>query len=678
MPSAMKMVCVLLWWWLGTAAGGHVPRPPIRADSLRWQLATAPPDSARVLLLAQLAYELTQTDPLATIDYGQQALLLAQQLGFRRGEGWALVRLGSGFREAGNYLAALQVGLEGLRLAEQLRDPDLTGRALNALGYLYWEQSNSRPALAYFFRAKAVAEQSHNRKLLTRVMGNIGNVYHQLHRLDSARLYLRQGYALDLSEHDLTSEVGDAAMLGNVYARLGDFPAAQRYYRRSIRRARDQRITFALCRAYLGQARLFQRQHGPGADSALYCGQQALAAAQQGHYPKGVLEASQFLAHAHAARRDSAAAFRYLTLASATRDSLFGLSKMAQVQALDVSERLRQQEQAVQQKRAADQRRQQWLLAALVGAVPVLLLLWRNNRLKQRANRQLNAWNIQIAAQRDALSQALAELKTAQEQLLRREKMAFLGELTAGIAHELQNPLNFVANFAGVSAELAAELLAEVALPVLNREGLQTVARDLQYNQERIRRHGLRASAIVRDMLEHSRIGPGQRAPCNLNALAEEMLTLAYQNLCASDQAFRATLRTDLDPRLGTVPVVAPDIGRMLLNLCANALYAVRQRQQELAAAGGPATAYEPTVSVSTHRPTGKVVEIRVHDNGTGIPREILGKVFQPFFSTKPPGEGTGLGLSLCYDIVTNGHGGTLTAASEAGRYTEFTIRLPG
>ena len=190
-----------------------------------------------------------------------------------------------------------------------------------------------------------------------------------------------------MSEHDLTSEVGDAATLGDVYARLGDFPAAQRYYRRSIRRAQDQRITFALCRAYLGQARLFQRQHGPGADSALYCGQQALAAAQQGHYPKGMLEASQFLAQAHVARRDSAAAFRYLTLASATRDSLFGLSKMAQVQALYVSEQLCQQEQAVQQKRAADQRRQQWLLAALVGVVPVLLLLlWRNNRLKQRFN----------------------------------------------------------------------------------------------------------------------------------------------------------------------------------------------------------------------------------------------------------------------------------------------------
>ena len=194
------------------------------------------------------------------------------------------------------------------------------------------------------------------------------------------------------------------------------------------------------------------------------------------------------------------------------------------------------------------------------------------------------------------MSQALAELKTAQEQLLRREKMAFLGELTAGIAHELQNPLNFVANFAGVSAELAAELLAEVALPVLNREGLQTVARDLQYNQERIRRHGLRASAIVRDMLEHSRIGPGQRAPCNLNALAEEMLTLAYQNLCASDQTFRATLRTDLDPRLGTVPVVAPDICRTLFQ-------PVRQRllRRAAAPAGAGCCRRRPRRRVRTH-----------------------------------------------------------------------------
>lgn len=672
----MTTFCALFLWWLAPAFGPLAP-PPGRLDSLRLALETAPADTARVLLLTQLAYEITQTDPLATIGYGKQALQLAQQLGFRRGEGWALVRLGSGFREAGNYPAALQIGLQGLRLAEALRDPALLGRALNALGYLYWEQGNSRPALAYFFRAKAVAEKSRNVKLLTRVMGNIGNVYEQLQRLDSALLYLKQGFVLDAREHDLTSEVGDAAMLGNVYAALGNPQVAQVYYRHSILRARSGHITFALCRAYLGQARLFERLGGARADSSLYFAKQALAAGQQGRYPKGILEASQFLAAAYASRRDNAAAFRYLTLASATRENLFSLAKMAQVQALDLSERLRVDELADQHRLAAAQLRQLVLVAALLAAVPLLLLLWRNNRLKQQANQQLYTWSKNLAAHRDALRTALADLKTAQDQLMRREKLAFLGELTAGIAHELQNPLNFVANFAGVSAELTAELQVEVSRPVLDRKALQALATDVQLNQEKIREHGQRASSIVKTMLEHSRNGPAPRFPTDLNALVVEALTLAYQNLCGTDHAFHAFLHTRLDPELGPVPVVAQDLSRVLLNVCANALYAVRQRELAAAATGGLG-GYEPTVVVSTHRAaSGHAVEIRVRDNGTGIPKKLQAKIFQPFFTTKPPGEGTGLGLSLSYGIVTQTHGGTLTVASKEGQFTEFTICLP-
>ncbi|WP_345057213.1 tetratricopeptide repeat-containing sensor histidine kinase [Hymenobacter glaciei] len=672
----MTTFCALFLWWLAPAFG-HLAHSPGRVDSLRFALRTASVDTVRVLLLNELAYELTQTDPLATIGYGKQALQLAQELRFRRGEGWALVRLGSGFREAGNYPAALQIGLQGLRLAEALRDPALQGRALNALGYLYWEQGNSRPALAYFFRAKVVAEKSGNVKLLTRVMGNIGNVYEQLQQLDSALFYLKQGFAMDAREHDLTSEMGDAAMLGNVYAALGNPQVAQVYYRHSIRRAQIGHVTFALCRAYLGQARLFERLGGARADSALHFAKQALAAGQQGRYPKGILQASQFLATAYAARGNNAAAFRYLTLASATRENLFGLAKMAQVQALDLRERMREDELADQQRLAAAQRRQLGLGAALLAAVPLLLLLWRNNRLKQQANQQLYTWSKNLAAHRDALRTALADLKTAQDQLMRREKLAFLGELTAGIAHELQNPLNFVANFAGASAELAAELLAEVSRPVLDRTALENLAADVQLNQEKIRQHGQRASSIVKTMLEHSRNGAAPRLPTDLNALVEEALMLAYQNLCGSDHAFRAYLHTRLDPELGPVPVVAQDLSRVLLNVCANALYAVRQRALAAVSGGEPA-GYEPTVVVSTRRAaSGQAVEIRVRDNGTGIPKKLLAKIFQPFFTTKPPGEGTGLGLSLSYGIVTQTHGGTLTVASKEGRFTQFTISLP-
>lgn len=669
----MKTVCLLVVWWLSLVPATYAARSDTRIDSIRQLLVAPHPDTARVLLLAQLAYEYTQTNPLATIAYGRQALRLAQKTRFKRGECWALIRLGSGFREAGNYPAALQVGLQGLHLAEALGEPELIGRAFNALGYLYWEQGNSRPALRYFLQSKKMAEKISNQKLLTRVLGNIGNVYQQLNRLDSALFYLKKGYALDLLNHDLVSEVGDAGMLGNVYARLGRAGLAQYYYRRSIKRARKPHITFALCRAYLGQARLFERAGSQWADSALVYGRLALEAGQLGHYPKGVLEASQFLAATWAARQDSASAYRYLALADATRDSLFSLSKMAQVQALDMNERLRQQEQADQQEQAAAERRQRWLLMALAVAVPVLWLLWRNNRLKQRANYQLNRRNAQMAAQRDRLRTALAELKATQHQLMQREKMAFLGELTAGIAHELQNPLNFVKNFADVSTELVEEMAGKE--PELSRTagvGQEFLA-GLKQNLQKISLHGQRASSIIRDMLEHSRSGPGRRVPTDLNAAAEEALTLAYQGFCVNTPGFQVTLARRFDPHLGAVPTIRSDIVRVLLNLCANALYAVHQRQQQAGCAAG----YEPTITVTTRRATPQEVEIRVRDNGTGMPEDIRSKVFQPFFTTKPPGEGTGLGLSLCFDIVVRSHGGTLGVKSREGEFSEFTLRLP-
>ena len=271
----------------------------------------------------------------------------------------------------------------------------------------------------------------------------------------------------------------------------------------------------------------------------------------------------------------------------------------------------------------------------------------------------------------------LTQLRQTQGQLVQAEKMAFLGELTAGIAHELQNPLNFMKNFAEVSTDLVDGMNGERP-PDGQDAGLEgEILVGLKQNLQQISQHGQRASAIIKGMLEHSRSGTGQRVPTDLNALAGEQLTLAYQGLCAHDKTFSARLATELDPQLGLVAVVTQDMGRVLLNLCTNALYAVRERQQQAAGSGPPAAAYEPTVAVSTRRVAGQAVEIRVKDNGTGMPEAVREKVFQSFFTTKPAGEGTGLGLSLSYDIVTKGHGGTLTVQSREGHGTEFLIVLP-
>lgn len=277
----------------------------------------------------------------------------------------------------------------------------------------------------------------------------------------------------------------------------------------------------------------------------------------------------------------------------------------------------------------------------------------------------------QVAERTAELRQSLEDLRTTQQQLVQREKMASLGELTAGIAHEIQNPLNFVNNFSEVSAELVEEIQDERQKPSGRDEELEgELLADLSQNLEKISHHGKRAASIVRGMLEHSRASTGQREPTNLNALADEYLRLSYHGLRAKDKTFNATLLTDFDPALAPVPIIAQDLGRVFLNLFTNAFYAVGERKQ------ASPSGYEPTVSVCT-RTTSGGVEIRVSDNGTGIPDSLRQKIFQPFFTTKPTGQGTGLGLSLSYDIITKGHGGTLSVESEEGQGTTFVIHLP-
>ena len=281
----------------------------------------------------------------------------------------------------------------------------------------------------------------------------------------------------------------------------------------------------------------------------------------------------------------------------------------------------------------------------------------------------------EITSQKEELEHALTELRTTQTQLIQSEKMASLGELTAGIAHEIQNPLNFVNNFSEVSVELIDELAEEQQKSDRDTELEADLLADLKQNLQKITHHGSRASSIVRGMLQHSRANTGQREPTDLNALCDEYLRLAYHGLRAKDKTFNAQFSVDLDASLGLISLVPQDIGRVLLNLFTNAFYAVQQRQKNGQNFTG-SNSYQPTVQVQTRCTDGQA-EIRVIDNGTGMPEGVRTKIFQPFFTTKPTGEGTGLGLSLAYDIITKGHAGTLNVASREGEGTTFTIRLP-
>jgi two-component system, NtrC family, sensor kinase len=275
-----------------------------------------------------------------------------------------------------------------------------------------------------------------------------------------------------------------------------------------------------------------------------------------------------------------------------------------------------------------------------------------------------------------SLSKSLQELRETQSQLIQSEKMASLGELTAGIAHEIQNPLNFVNNFSEVNKELLTEM--EEAIQKGDYEEVKTIARDISENQDKISQHGKRAESIVKGMLQHSRVSSGQKEPTDINALCDEYLRLAYHGLRAKDKSFNARFETDFDTSLPKINIVPQDIGRVVLNLINNAFYAVNERLRQ----AQPDSRYEPTVTVSTKRLSpaggGKGVEISVKDNGNGIPDHIKEKIFQPFFTTKPTGQGTGLGLSLSYDIVTKGHNGHLELATgDDGSGAEFIIILP-
>jgi signal transduction histidine kinase len=297
-----------------------------------------------------------------------------------------------------------------------------------------------------------------------------------------------------------------------------------------------------------------------------------------------------------------------------------------------------------------------------------LFIGWRTKALKK----EKELLEVKVSERTTELKTSLENLKATQSQLIQSEKMASLGELTAGIAHEIQNPLNFVNNFSEVNTELIDELNEEANKG--NMAEVKAIAKNIKDNEQKINHHGKRADVIVKGMLQHSRTSSGQKEPIDINALCDEYLRLSYHGLRARDKTFNADFNTDFDPSLPKINVIPQDIGRVLLNLINNAFYAVNEKvkSEKLKV---KSVNYEPNVSVSTKRAGDKIL-ISIKDNGNGIPDEIKDKIFQPFFTTKPTGQGTGLGLSLSYDIV-KAHGGELNLRTKESDGSEFTIVLP-
>jgi signal transduction histidine kinase len=361
------------------------------------------------------------------------------------------------------------------------------------------------------------------------------------------------------------------------------------------------------------------------------------------------------LASIYEQQKNESLALSYLKKGKSIKDSINDafISKITQFQNIDFEEQLRLNKIVEAQSSFQNKLIVIGLIAVLLIFILIAILQYRNNRQKQKAN--------------GVLETTLTNLKSTQTQLIQSEKMASLGELTAGIAHEIQNPLNFVNNFSEVNKELLVEMKDEMQKG--NYDSIKDIIEDVIGNEEKINHHGKRADAIVKGMLQHSRSSSGVKEPTDINTLCDEYVRLSYHGLRAKDKSFNTAFKTEFDDAIGKINIVPQDIGRVLLNLFNNAFYAVNEKKKQ------QNENYEPTVSVSTTKKNHQV-EIVVSDNGNGVPQNIIDKIFQPFFTTKPTGQGTGLGLSLSYDIV-KAHGGEITLDSIEKEGTTFIIHLP-
>jgi signal transduction histidine kinase len=481
--------------------------------------------------------------------------------------------------------------------------------------------------------------------------GNLGVAYWSIGEADTALHLFKQSlqYANSAGFNKFTGTV--TYPIGIIYLDRQDYDSASKYFQQTVNISKATDNLSSLAYGYVGLANLYRKQNRP--DSGFYYARNAHDIFTRIVEPAGKLLALDALTSLFKEKAYTDSAFYYQQLSIAVKDSLYSTEKTKQFENIGFEQQLRVQE--LEKEKVITQNRNR-TFAFLTGTALFLFigfLLYRNNRQKQKANKVLEA--------------TLANLKSTQAQLIQTEKMASLGELTAGIAHEIQNPLNFVNNFSEVSKELIDEVNEELA--VGNVQLAREITGDIKQNLEKIHHHGKRADAIVKGMLQHSQRSSGQKEPTDINALCDEYLRLAYHGLRAKDNNFNARLDTHFDKNLGLVKVIPQDIGRVLFNLINNAFYAVSEKSKT---AG---TGYQPTVTVTTKASDDKV-QITVSDNGNGIPEAIREKIFQPFFTTKPTGQGTGLGLSLSYDIV-KAHGGELKLESTPATGTDFIIILP-
>ncbi len=596
----------------------------------------------------------------------QQSLILSRKIHYEHGEVRALTLIATYLNRDGDLPGSLKMTFETLPKAKKINDTRSILSCYNTLGLTYSVLKDYQKALDNYYQCKYIAEKNHVNDLLVVSYNNIGRAYIDYNKLDSAYFYIKKAYDFGIKTKN-TANIGyPIRSFGIIQFKKGNFPGAIAFYRKSIATIPKLDNHYLLSENYRRMAEAYRAENK--IDSCIDYARQALVQARLDRDPEQVMRATTLLTEVFRSKNDFKEAFGYQQQMLKASDTLFSQQKNLQIQNLTFEEEQRRHE--IEDAKAEYQNKVRfYTLIAVLGvfALVASILLFANQK-RKRANTLLRQQNEQIETQRKTLEKTLADLKTTQTQLVQSEKMASLGELTAGIAHEIQNPLNFVNNFSEVNTELIDEMQLEI--DKRNFDDVKSIAVSIKDNQQKISQHGRRADFIVKGMLQHSRSGTGEKQPTDINVLADEFLKLSYHGLRAKDKSFNADVLTHLEPGLPKVNVVQQDMGRVMLNLFNNAFYAVNQKRRT---AGEN---YKPEVILVTGRENGQVI-IRVKDNGSGIPDGIKEKIMQPFFTTKPTGEGTGLGLSLTYDMVVKGHGGNIQINSIEGEGSEFIILLP-
>lgn len=643
-------------------------QPSAVRDSLSKLLITLPDDTNKVNTLYLLAFEYNFTKPDKTFLLAQQAYELSRKLHYPTGEARALNNIATGLVQLGDYAKGLKAYIQAREIYIKLKNAQGEATILNNIADLYMQQGDWQMGLSNMQDCYAIYKTLSNPRASSKPIyfANIGECYYNLNQLDSATFYLNQALPL-AKEQKLGTYSTILYNLGDVAWAQNSKNAAIEYYKKSIDYASQNELFVQLYETYFRLAKLYQKTGQR--DSIIQYAKLALMFSEKAPYIQGVLKSSQLLATLYKSKNDSEA-LHYYEIAIAAKDSLYSQDKIKQM--LSISFEEKQHKQEIEATNVANQNRIRIdILIGILAFVGALAFgLFTNNRQKQKANTLLKIQKAEINEKSQQLEKTLSNLKATQSQLIQSEKLASLGELTAGIAHEIQNPLNFVNNFAELSVYLAKDINSEIHKQNIDKEYVDELLTDLMHNQEKINLHGKRASIIVKGMLEHSRTNTGVKELININKLCDEYFRLAFHGLRAKDKDFNCEMTTHFDETIPKIDIISQDIGRVVLNLINNAFYAVTEHKRLTN------LSYNPTVTLSTYK-LEKAIEIRIKDNGTGISDSIKEKIFKPFFTTKPSGKGTGLGLSLAFDIVTKGHGGTLNVESIEGVGTEFIIQLP-